>query len=285
MKKNKKWGGSFKYLIPVIIAVILLSGVLLSNKFITKQSLGSIYNVEEAEDNFYNIQIGDSINYEVNGYSDWQVIGKDDYNGTIDVVSKTNTEDITLEPNQTKEDYERIFQETANKYIDGSYAISARTTNQNDSNYFNYETDFWFNNIDNSYITTSKSTWQYAKSDAEPNYKMYVVPKIQVVGSRYNVGDTVEYSLNGVDKWIDVENIFRGKPSGWDPNIVLISKTPIELVIENIDTDINAKANQIIESFNADYVWGHGNYIDDNTINNLSNLIPDFLNQQTEKFN
>ena len=39
MKKNKKWGGSFKYLIPGIIAVILLSGVLLSNKYKKKNIL------------------------------------------------------------------------------------------------------------------------------------------------------------------------------------------------------------------------------------------------------
>ena len=69
-------GGSFKYLIPGIIAVILLSAVFLSNKFITKQNLGNIYNIDEAWDNSDNIQIGDEINYEVNGYSNWKVVWK-----------------------------------------------------------------------------------------------------------------------------------------------------------------------------------------------------------------
>ena len=96
-------GGSFKYLIPGIIAVILLSAVFLSNKFITKQAVGSIYNIDELKNNFSNVKIGDTINYEINGYSDWEVLYTDIDNGTIDIVSKTNTEDLTLEPNQTKE--------------------------------------------------------------------------------------------------------------------------------------------------------------------------------------
>ena len=76
MKKNKKIKWSFRYIIPGIVVVTLLSAVFLSNKFITKQNLGSIYNIDEAGDNSDNIQIGDEINYEVNGYSDWQVMWK-----------------------------------------------------------------------------------------------------------------------------------------------------------------------------------------------------------------
>lgn len=48
MKKNKKIKWSFRYIIPGIVVVILLSAVLLSNKFITKQNLGNIYNIDEA---------------------------------------------------------------------------------------------------------------------------------------------------------------------------------------------------------------------------------------------
>jgi len=271
-------GGSFKYLIPGIIAVILLSGVLLSNKFITKQSLGSIYNIEEAKTNFDNIQIGDEINYEVNGYSDWQVIGKDEYAGTIDVVSKTNTEDLTLEPNQPKEYYENKFQETANKYTDNNYVISARTVNSSDLDYFNYDNNFWLNSITEDTITSSQSTWEYNPI----NYKMFVIPYVEKYFENYNdynVGDIIEYSNNGVDRWVVVEkNIWNGS------SLVLIPETPIEIVIESVNDNIDTKVNQIIESFNND-VYSYGTYATDFRTgdNNLPNLISNFLNQQTEK--
>jgi len=248
-------------------------------KFIPKQLLGSVYTISELEDEFDNVQIGDEVNYEINGYSDWQVIGKDDYNGTIDVVSKTNTEDLTLEPNQTKEYYENKFQETANKYTDNNYAISARTVNSNDLDYFNYDNDFWLNNINDTNITTSQKTWQYDQSNVEPNYKMYVIPYVYIYNPNapfINVRDVVEYSNNGVDRWIA---IYAGE---FGRSLKLIPETPIELVIDSVDDDINGKVNQIIESFNNN-VKGYGNYFPSFSLDNLPNLIPNFLNQQTEK--
>ena len=275
MKKNKKWGGSFKYLIPGIIAVILLSGVLLSNKFITKQTVGSIYNIEEAGDNFDNIQIGDSINYEVNGYSDWQVIGKNENNGTIDVVSKTNTEDLTLEYGQSKEYYENKFQETANKYVDNNYAISARTVNQNDLNNFSYDNDFWLNTINDIHIITSQSSFEINPK----NYKMYVIPYVEKCFenyNEYNVGDIIEYSNNGVNRWV----VAKIEPWNRSSTLGLIAETPIELVIESADDSIYEKAYQIIESFRNNEVNNIDAYVD---TNNLQNLIPNFLREQTEK--
>ena len=278
MKKKKKMKWSFKYLIPGIIAVILLSAVFLSNKYITKQSVGSIYNIEEAGTNFDNIQIGDEINYEVNGYSDWQVIGKDEYAGTIDVVSKTNTEDLTLEYDQSKEYYENIFQETANKYVDNNYVISARTVNQSDLDYFNYDNDFWLNTINETHIMTSQGTWKYKLLEENLNYKMYVIPYVVKSFSdnynEYNIGDIIEYSNNGVDRWVVTQ-----KDDLWK-SFLLIPESPMEIKIDNIDDNIDTKANRIINSFND--VNGFGNYANYGT-DNLPNLIPNFLNQQTEK--
>ena len=195
------------------------------------------------------------------------------------MTSKTNTEDLTLEPNQTKEYYENIFQETANKYIDNSYAISARTVNESDLDYFNYDNNFWLSNIDNTKITTSQSTWQHVQSDVK-NYKMYVIPYIEKYFenyNEYNVGDIIEYSNNGVDRWV-VAGI-----EPWNSStLLLIPETPIELVIESTDDNISEKAYQITNSFSND-VSNYGNYVDYFGTDNLPNLIPNFLNQQTEK--
>ena len=279
MKKTsllKKWGGSFKYIIPGIVVLILI-GIIVGYKFIPKQLLGSVYSIDELKENFDNIKIGDEVNYEINGYSDWQVLYKDIDNGTIDVVSKTNTEDLTLEYGQSKEYYENKFQETANKYVDDSYAISARTVNSNDLDYFDYDNNFWLNNISDTNITTLQGTWQYTSIK---NYKMYVIPYVEKYFenyNEYNVGDTIEYSNNGVDRWV-----VAGKEVWNSSSLVLIPETPIELVIESVDDNIGQKANQIIQSFNND-VSNCGNYAQNFGTNNLPNLIPNFLNQQTEK--
>ena len=85
--------------------------------------LGSLYNANKIEESIGKIKVGDSIDYEINGYSNWQVVSIDKENNTLDVVSKENVEDITLE---TKDDYINAldtFQETANKYTDDKLAI------------------------------------------------------------------------------------------------------------------------------------------------------------------
>ena len=213
----------------------------------------------------------------MNGYSDWQVIGKDEYAGTIDVVSKTNTEDLTLEPNQTKEYYENKFQETANKYIDNSYAISARAVNQGDLDYFNYDNNFWLNGVNESTIKTSQGLWEYYVK----NYKMYVIPYIDKHFenyNEYNIGDIIDYSNNGVNRWIVTSKYINDDTS----LIRLIPETPIELVIESADDNISEKADQIIQSFNND-VYYCGNIVSSNTPNLVRNLMPNFLNEQTEK--
>ena len=262
--KNKK---TVKYIIPSVVVLILI-GIIIGYNILPKQALGSIYNISELGDNFDNIQIGDEVNYEINGYNNWQVIGKDDYNGTVDIVSKTNTEDLTLEYGQPKEYYEQKFQEIADKYTDGNYAISARTVNTSDLDYFTYDNDFWLGTISDTSIKTSQATYQYTGE----NPKIYIVPNIfqySSTGFTENIGDVVEYSYGGKNRWIvwykDGQNQLR-----------LIPETPIELVLTNSDNDIYSKANQIYNAFGnyGDWFWDYGN---------IPNLIPNFLNQQTEK--
>lgn len=126
MKKKTSGRGSSKYIIPGILAIVLVVAIFLGAKLMTKQNLASIYNIDEASSNFDNIQIGDTINYEVNGYSDWQVLYIDKGNGTIDVAPKTNIEDLTLESDNDRSYYEEKLKETATKYVDDKYAINSR---------------------------------------------------------------------------------------------------------------------------------------------------------------
>jgi len=190
------------------------------------------------------------------------------------VVSKTNTENISLEYNQTKEDYERLFQETANKYIDGNYAINARTVSKNDLDYFEYDNEFVLNEIDDTKITTSKKTWQY--TDIK-NYKIYLMPYVTKTfdnSENYNIGDAIEYSNGGVNRWIVVGKRNR--------KLDLIPERPIEIVINSIaDYPLYRQIEQVFDSFNndVDYVG----YYYRLGITRLSNLIPDFMNEQTEK--
>ena len=109
---------------------------------------------------------------------------------------------------------------------------------------------------------------------------MYVIPYIEKRFenyNEYNVGDIIEYSNNGVNRWV-----VAGEEVWNSSSLVLIPETPIELVIESADDNISEKADQIIDSFSND-VYGHGNYFNDFGTDNLANLIPNFLNQQTEK--
>ena len=256
-----------KYIIPCLIVTVALVVLFIGNQFKPKQALGSAYNINELESNFDSIKIGDEVNYEINGYSDWQVIGKDEYTGTIDVVSKTNTEDLTLEYGQSKEYYENKFQEIANKYIDNNYAVRARTVNQGDLDYFNYDNDFWLNSVSDTNILTSQGTWELK------NYKMYVIPYVEKYFeniTNYNIGDTIDYSNNGVNRWIVVE-----KSTNY---LKLIPETPIEIKIDGVDDNIGSKLWGSIRSFNND-VYGYGTCY----IQNIKSLISNFLNQQTEK--
>ena len=110
---------------------------------------------------------------------------------------------------------------------------------------------------------------------------MFVIPYVEKYFENYNdynVGDIIEYSNNGVDRWVVVD-----KGSG--SSLVLIPETPIELVIESADDNIIEKAYQIRDSFNNAGVYSYGFYDNDFRTgdNNQPNLISNFLNQQTEK--
>lgn len=114
---NKK-SNAIKVLITSIFMVILII-VLVGISVNPNRLMGSVYNINDLNTNIKKIKIGDSIKYEINGYSDWKVIYIDKVNGTIDVVSKDNVSEITI---SDKDDFDNaldIFQTEADKYVDG----------------------------------------------------------------------------------------------------------------------------------------------------------------------
>ena len=280
MKKNKSKGLAIKHIIFGLFATLLIVSIIYGDDLLTKQAIGSVYNISELGDNYYDIQIGDEVNYEINGYSDWQVIGKDEYNGTIDVVSKTNTENIMLEYNQTKEYYENKLQETANKYTDNSYAVAARTVSQEDLEMFSYTEDFITSSIvDNNTIKTSNNEWEI-----NPNHKLYVIPYIKYgsYSGSFSEGEIINYSKNGIDRWV----VFSTGSSYDYPNryyyAYMIPETPIELVIDSVDDDANTKINEIINSFSSG-TSEYGNLLGRYGTSHITNYLSNFLNQQTDK--
>lgn len=70
--KSKK-SRNKKYLI-IGLSLILVFLVLFSTKLNPLRLLSSIYNVEDVDTSIGKIKLGDIIHYDLNGYSDWQVI-------------------------------------------------------------------------------------------------------------------------------------------------------------------------------------------------------------------
>lgn len=177
-KNRKKKCKISRYQLIIFIVVLVAFFTFLFLKINSlKNALGSVYNVTELEQQFDKIAVGDTINYEINGYSDWQVISTDKDNGTIDVVAKSNTEGITIS-SENAENILDILQTAADKYTDNKYAVSARSINLSDRNNYTSSGDtYWYANKDDVYISTSNSSWRY-------NYlkkKMYVIPMYYLV--------------------------------------------------------------------------------------------------------
>lgn len=90
-----KVGKSLKFVIPGIIVVVLIA-IVLGRLLGANKALGSVYSIEQANNDIDSINVGDTIRYDINGYEDWQVLYVDKENGTVDVTSKTNTEKVTI---------------------------------------------------------------------------------------------------------------------------------------------------------------------------------------------
>ena len=111
-KQILKFKDYLKFVVPSIIGIILVSIIILG-RFRGNGLLGSAYSITELESKIDSVRVGDTINYNVNGYSDWQIVSIDKGNGTVNVISKDNVSDITLNGENAVSAL-NIFQEAAN---------------------------------------------------------------------------------------------------------------------------------------------------------------------------
>lgn len=126
--KKRKYFQLFKLGLPSLTFIVVLAIVLVS-VLGPKNITGSVYNVSDLENKIDKVSAGDYLNYNINGYSNWKVLRKDEYNGTIEVVSETNVKDITFDYTNSASAQE-ILQEAADEYTDDRYAISARPVSE-----------------------------------------------------------------------------------------------------------------------------------------------------------
>ena len=220
MNYSKK--NAFKIIAASICTIVLII-VMVCTSVSPNKLLGSVYNINDVEKNINKIKIGDSINYDINGNSEWKVIYIDKENNTIDVVSKKNVADITL---SNKEDFENAlttFQTEANKYVDGKYAIKARSVNRSDLEYFGFEGQFWTADNYNGAIAFTNGKIEYIDPEKQ-NDDYYILPYVQYRVNdsyRYNVGDEYEAEINGVSKWFVI--------SVYTDCLYLMPKDPIKV--------------------------------------------------------
>lgn len=131
----------FKIGIPSFVLITVLATVLIS--ILNPKTVSeSVYNVSELENKIDTVKPGDFLNYNINGYSNWKILRKDEHNGTIDIVSETNVKDITFDYTNSLDALE-ILQNAADEYKNNSYAISARPISAEDAKLMAYDEAFW----------------------------------------------------------------------------------------------------------------------------------------------
>ena len=233
--KNKKL-----ILISIVAFLIIIAIIPCIDRLDT---LGSIYSISKLENAINDVEIGDTIEYEINGYSDWQVLYMDKENNTIDVVSKTNVKDLSL----SGDDYKNavnIFQEEANNYTDDKYAIKARSVTRSDLEHFAFSEEFWTSDIYDGKIATNKSMVE-PKKDAY--YSFYITFFVYIgefeEADNYNNGDTVVFN--------DVEYLIIKNASGQN-SIRIVPKHPLKIEL-NQDNIKNINSNYIYTLLDSRY--------------------------------
>ena len=196
-KKKRKTNKVNISLYIVLILVVCFSSFKVIN-FSFKKLMSNVYEISEIKSNIDNVKVGDTIKYEANGYSDWQVLYIDKENNTLDIVSKTNPETVLIDDVNTALN---VLQEVANKYLDGNYAISARSVNQNDLNNFNYDSNFWVANVGNSNLLYTEGYVNTTNIDTNVRVVPWVTYRVNDTSS-LNVGDEYSILINGINDWI-----------------------------------------------------------------------------------
>ena len=195
LKKQMK---NKKFVITTIIFFVLLVAVVFGITISFSGILGSTYDIDNIEKNIDKIKVGDSINYTANGYNDWKVLSIDKENKTMEIISRTSTEDVEIKSTDV-DNYLDILQATANKYMDGKYAIDARSIITNNNEYGMVEELGYWVARDSSCL--EHSTGSICVDNHINGYYMPVVTLNVGDTSGFYVNNNYNYSLNGISDW------------------------------------------------------------------------------------
>ena len=210
IKNSKMSKRQLKLIIPAAVCLFVFV-VALSGKVLLSSLTSSVYNITDLN-NLDNVNVGDAINYDINGYSDWRVLSVDKENGTIEVTSNTNVKDLTIEPYKSVDEYNQLFQNEASAYNDNNYVVSTRTINKADSLLLgDVDEEFWLANVNERSLMTNKSNADEESiiytDTSIPLNEFYVVPFITIkspLGDMLpNIGDEIDLSSNGIDRWFN----------------------------------------------------------------------------------
>ena len=243
-----------KFAIPVFAFVFILI-LFIGGRIVPEMLSSNVYRITELSDNLDKVRAGDKVNYSINGYNNWRVLSVDKENGTIDVTSNTNVKDLTIEPYQTVDDYNRIFQDEADKFRDDKYVINARTIAKSDSLMFDTDGEYWLANVNENSLMTNMtgsvdSEMIYFKDEYVEDY-VYVIPKLKfriprsLLPEKYG---TMDMSVNGVDKWVyigdEVSQVYSDLY--W---VYMYAASPVRLSIDN-PKDVGKVVTNYYDSFN-----------------------------------
>lgn len=265
-----KSGGSLKYIIPGMLAVVLIA-IVIGNYLRPDKALGSVYSIEQANQDIGSIRVGDTINYEINGYSDWQVLHVDRENGLVDVVSKSNTENLEIN-SFSADDYLNKLQERASRYVDNVYAVRARSINESEIDLVASNEDYWVAKADDFTFKTNNGEFRYNNYNPDLYVLPYVVLPVQLSEIySYNAGDRYSYSINGIDDWIIME------VNGASLTITMVPATPIKINYNNQRSNYDV-GNEIINSYRVGNVQSVGNAFDKYSNSQVANALNGFFN-------
>ena len=260
--KEKQNNRYIKYLPLILIILILVFFVFKVVKFSFNKIMGNVYEISEIKSNIDNVKIGDTIKYEANGYSDWQVLSVDKENNTLDIISKTSPEEVTLSGNGANETALDVFQETANKYLDGKYAVSARSVNTTDIDNFSSNDFFWLANVNQYVVYYNGGYVSFISTNSEIRYIPVLTLNVDSTSS-LAVGNEYSISINGIDAWL-IYNIDSSN------SITIIPKILPKVMSED---DLHCKdMKEVVDSLIDSYVQGNVTSARSVTISDMNKL-------------
>ena len=161
------------------------------------------------------LDVGNYVNYEANGYSNWRVLSVNEDAGTVDIISGGIVKNLSLYGKNDYDNYENILQREVDAYKNGDIAISARAVQESDIDLLDDINDrvksmYWYNrktqrrldafeNIQTStiYDELSYDVGVLAAYDYNANHAdsimSYWVPLYSCVGTVYDTNHIEEY--------------------------------------------------------------------------------------------